>query len=65
MESKPVQREEGVAAIPHVLQAQRLFGDPGYLLHIVTTGLAAPSGENLGAHPVWPGAGQLAARRCW
>ena len=33
--------EEGVAAIPHVLQAQRLFGDPDYLLRIVTTGLAA------------------------
>jgi DNA-binding Lrp family transcriptional regulator len=33
--------EEGVAAIPHVLQAQRLFGDPDYLLRIVTTDLAA------------------------
>ncbi len=33
--------EEGIAAIPHVLQAQRLFGDPDYLLRIVTTGLAA------------------------
>jgi hypothetical protein len=34
--------EKGVAAIPRVLQAQRLFGDPDDLLRIVTTGLAAP-----------------------
>jgi DNA-binding Lrp family transcriptional regulator len=33
--------EEGVAAIPHVMQAQRLFGDPDYLLRVVTTDLAA------------------------
>ena len=33
--------EEGLAAIPHVVQAQRLFGDPDYLLRIVTTDLAA------------------------
>src|SRR5713101_7060192 len=33
--------EEGVAAFPHVLQAQGLFGDPDYLLRIVATGLAA------------------------
>ena len=33
--------EAGVAAIPHVVQAQRLFGDPDYLLRVVTTDLAA------------------------
>ena len=33
--------EDGVAAIPNVLQAERLFGDPDYLLRIVTTDLAA------------------------
>jgi DNA-binding Lrp family transcriptional regulator len=33
--------EEGVAAIPHVVQAQRLFGDPDYLLRVVTADLAA------------------------
>lgn len=33
--------EEAVAAIPNVLQAQRLFGDPDYLLRIVTTDLTA------------------------
>lgn len=33
--------ETGVAAIPQVVQAQRLFGDPDYLLRIVTTDLAA------------------------
>jgi DNA-binding Lrp family transcriptional regulator len=33
--------EAGVAAIPQVVQAERLFGDPDYLLRIVTTDLAA------------------------
>lgn len=33
--------EAGVAAIPEVIQAQRLFGDPDYLLRILTTDLAA------------------------
>ena len=33
--------EAAVAAIPHVVQAQRLFGDPDYLLRIVTADLAA------------------------
>jgi DNA-binding Lrp family transcriptional regulator len=33
--------EEAVAAVPHVLQAQRLFGDPDYLLRVATTDLAA------------------------
>ena len=33
--------EAAVAAIPQVVQAQRLFGDPDYLLRIVTTDLAA------------------------
>jgi DNA-binding Lrp family transcriptional regulator len=33
--------EEGVAAIPQILQAERLFGDPDYLLRVVTTDLAA------------------------
>jgi DNA-binding Lrp family transcriptional regulator len=33
--------EDGVAGIPQVVQAQRLFGDPDYLLRIVTTDLAA------------------------
>jgi DNA-binding Lrp family transcriptional regulator len=30
-----------VAAIPEVLQAERLFGEPDYLLRIVTSDLAA------------------------
>jgi hypothetical protein len=54
MESEPVQ---GVAAIPRVLRARWLFGDPGYLLRVVTAGLAVPSGEDLGGHPVRSGAG--------
>jgi DNA-binding Lrp family transcriptional regulator len=33
--------EEGLAAIPEVLQAERRFGDPDYLLRIVTRDLAA------------------------
>jgi DNA-binding Lrp family transcriptional regulator len=33
--------EEGVAAIPQVLQAERLFGEPDYLLRIMTSDLAA------------------------
>ncbi|KUO18024.1 Lrp/AsnC family transcriptional regulator [Streptomyces dysideae] len=33
--------EQGVAAVPHVIQAQRLFGDPDYLLRVATADLAA------------------------
>jgi DNA-binding Lrp family transcriptional regulator len=33
--------ERATADIPHVIQAQRLFGDPDYLLRIVTRDLAA------------------------
>ncbi|MDX3380543.1 Lrp/AsnC family transcriptional regulator [Streptomyces sp. V2] len=33
--------EAALAAVPHVVQAQRLFGDPDYLLRVVTADLAA------------------------
>jgi DNA-binding Lrp family transcriptional regulator len=33
--------EDAVAEIPNVLQAQRLFGDPDYLLRVVARDLAA------------------------
>ena len=33
--------EEAVAKIPEVIQAQRLFGDPDYLLRVLTADLAA------------------------
>jgi DNA-binding Lrp family transcriptional regulator len=33
--------EAGVAAIPQIVNAERLFGDPDYLLRILTTDLAA------------------------
>jgi DNA-binding Lrp family transcriptional regulator len=33
--------EQQVAGIPHVLQAQRLFGDPDYLLRVVARDLPA------------------------
>ena len=34
-------REEAVAEIPQVVLAQRLFGDPDYLMHVVTRDLPA------------------------
>ncbi|MEV6243093.1 Lrp/AsnC family transcriptional regulator [Lentzea sp. NPDC051838] len=40
-ESTVADFERAVAAIPNVLQAQRLFGEPDYLLRIATTDLAA------------------------
>ncbi|MEU1623102.1 Lrp/AsnC family transcriptional regulator [Streptomyces sp. NPDC008238] len=33
--------EEAVTAIPHVLQAQRLFGEPDYLLRVAATDITA------------------------
>ncbi|MET8975763.1 Lrp/AsnC family transcriptional regulator [Streptomyces sp. NPDC004539] len=33
--------EEALTAVPHVVQAQRLFGDPDYLLRVAATDLAA------------------------
>jgi DNA-binding Lrp family transcriptional regulator len=33
--------EQAVAAVPHVVQAQRLFGDPDYLLRVITRDLPA------------------------
>ena len=33
--------EDAVAGIPEVIQAQRLFGDPDYLLHVITCDLPA------------------------
>ncbi|AXG81023.1 Lrp/AsnC family transcriptional regulator [Streptomyces paludis] len=33
--------EEAVAAVPHVIQAQRLFGEPDYLLRVAAADLAA------------------------
>ncbi len=33
--------EEALAAVPNVLQAQRLFGDPDYLVRVRTADLAA------------------------
>ncbi|MFF3466608.1 Lrp/AsnC family transcriptional regulator [Streptomyces sp. NPDC001984] len=33
--------EQAVSAVPHVVQAQRLFGEPDYLLRVVTTDLTA------------------------
>ena len=33
--------EQAVAEIPHVVHAERLFGDPDYLLRVVTADLPA------------------------
>jgi len=33
--------EESVPGVPAIIQAQRLFGDPDYILNIVTTDVAA------------------------
>jgi DNA-binding Lrp family transcriptional regulator len=33
--------EQAVAQVPHVLQAQRLFGDPDYLLRVIARDLPA------------------------
>lgn len=33
--------EAGLAAIPNIVSAERLFGDPDYLLRVLTTDLAA------------------------
>jgi DNA-binding Lrp family transcriptional regulator len=33
--------EQAVAAIPHVREAQRLFGEPDYLLRVITADLSA------------------------
>ena len=33
--------EQAVAAIPHIRQAQRLFGEPDYLLRVITADLPA------------------------
>ncbi|UVC28448.1 Lrp/AsnC family transcriptional regulator [Pantoea sp. SOD02] len=33
--------EEAVKEIPQIIQAQRLFGDPDYLLHVITRDLPA------------------------
>jgi DNA-binding Lrp family transcriptional regulator len=33
--------EHAVAAIPHIRQAQRLFGDPDYLLRVISADLPA------------------------
>lgn len=33
--------EEAIADLPEVVQAERLFGDPDYLLRVVTEDLAA------------------------
>ncbi len=47
--------EAGLAAIPNVVSAERLFGDPDYLLRILTTDLAAYHALQDGQLGVLPG----------
>ena len=46
--------EEAVARIPYVVQAQRLFGDPDYLLRVVTADLSAYANLEDEALPHFP-----------
>lgn len=51
--------EEAVARIPNVVQAQRLFGDPDYLLRIVTADLNAYASLEDDALAALPGVQRL------
>ncbi|MEN0140665.1 MAG: Lrp/AsnC family transcriptional regulator [Rhodococcus sp. (in: high G+C Gram-positive bacteria)] len=53
--------EDAVAAIPHVLQAQRLFGDPDYLLRVVTRDLPAFQALYDESLATLPGVGRLSS----
>ena len=33
--------EDAIPAVPEIIQAQRLFGDPDFILHVITTDLPA------------------------
>jgi Lrp/AsnC ligand binding domain len=47
--------EQSVTEIPNILQAQRLFGDPDYLLRVITLDLATFQGrcKNRSRIPEW------------
>jgi DNA-binding Lrp family transcriptional regulator len=51
--------EEAVSRIPNILLAQRLFGDPDYLLRIVTADLAAYQQLQDEALAVLPGVARM------
>jgi DNA-binding Lrp family transcriptional regulator len=51
--------EAAVAKIPHVVQAQRLFGDPDYLLRIAVADIAAYERFRTDVLTTLPGVGQL------
>ena len=46
--------EQAVAAIPHVREAQRLFGEPDYLLRVITADLPAFKRSTTTASPPSP-----------
>lgn len=51
--------EAAVADLPNVLQAQRLFGDPDYLLRVITADLTAFQEFYDGQLATLPGVGRL------
>jgi DNA-binding Lrp family transcriptional regulator len=55
--------EQAVAAIPHVRQAQRLFGEPGYLLRVITADLPAFPGGLGNRLATLPGVQRLSSTR--
>lgn len=59
--------EEAVARFPNILLAQRLFGDPDYLLRVVTADLAAYQQLQDDTLSVLPGVARMNStlvRRC-
>jgi DNA-binding Lrp family transcriptional regulator len=55
--------EQAVAAIPHLRQAQRLFGEPGYLLRVITADLPAFPGGLGNRLATLPGVQRLSSTR--
>ena len=53
--------EQAVIAIPHVVQAQRLFGDPDYLLRVVAADLPAFQSLYDNRLATLPGVGRLSS----
>ncbi len=53
--------EQAVVAVPQVVQAQRLFGDPDYLLRVVAADLAAFQGLYDDRLTTLPGVGRLSS----
>jgi hypothetical protein len=55
--------EQAIAAIPHLRQTQRLFGEPGYLLRVITADLPAFPGGLGNRLATLPGVQRLSSTR--